>query len=76
MTPLSVRVSESNQAFLTTMIDRGTSKSELVNHALDLLRKIQLQKELTELASDDFDENAQLANLDMNDYLDLLDHAL
>jgi len=75
MAPLSVRVSDNNQSFLEQMAERGTSKTDLVNRALDLLRKAQLQSELSSLAMDSSVEDAALAEEGMQDYLTLLDDA-
>jgi Arc/MetJ-type ribon-helix-helix transcriptional regulator len=72
MNPLSVRVSENNQTFIKQMTGRGMSKTDVVNHALDLLRKAQLQKELTSMATDDPQEDAKLAEEGMMDSLKLL----
>ncbi|EKD92962.1 MAG: hypothetical protein ACD_28C00290G0001 [uncultured bacterium] len=75
MDPLSVRVSEHNQSFLKQMSDLGKTKTEIVNNALDLLRKVQLQNELTAMAKDNPEEDALLAEEGMEDYVTLLDDA-
>jgi hypothetical protein len=75
MNPLSIRVSENNKNFLERMADLGKTKTEIVNDALDFLRKAQLQDELTAMATDDADMDASLANESMEDCLTLLDHA-
>lgn len=75
MNPLSVRVSEHNQSFLQQMSDRGKTKTEIVNDALDLLRKAQLQSELTSMAMDNPEENRLLAEEGMEDYITLLNNA-
>lgn len=75
MSPLSIRVSENNQSFLERMVGRGKTKTEIVNDALDFLRKAQLQHELTAMATDDANEDVGFAEEDMEDYLTLLDDA-
>lgn len=75
MNPLSVRISEHNQSFLQQMSDRGKTKTEIVNDALDLLRKAQLQSELTSMAMDNPEENRLLAEEGMEDYITLLNNA-
>lgn len=75
MSPLSIRVSKHNQNFLEQMAGRGKSKTEIVNHALDLLRKMQLQSELSSMATEDTESDVLFAEEGMEDYLTLLDHA-
>ena len=75
MSPLSIRVSEYNQSFLEKMVDCGKSKTEVVNDALDLLRKAQLQSELTAMATDEVGQDSQFAEEGMEEYLTLLDDA-
>lgn len=75
MNPLSVRVSENNQSFLEHMADRGKTKTEIVNDALDLLRKAQLQSELISMATDHPGEDVLLAEEGFEDYLTLLEDA-
>lgn len=73
MNPLSIRITENNQAFIEKMIHRGVSKTDVVNNALDLLRKAQLQRELTAMATDNPEEDLRMAEIDLNDYLNLLE---
>lgn len=75
MAPLSIRVSENNRNFLEQMASRGKTKTAVINDALDILRKAQLQRELTALATDDAGEDVHLAEEGMEDYLTLLDNA-
>lgn len=75
MNPLSIRVSENNRSFLEQMADRGKTKTEIVNDALDLLRKAQLQSELTSMATRSSKEDISLAEEGFEDYLTLLDNA-
>lgn len=75
MNPISVRVSEPNQDFLERMTSGGKSKTAIVNNALDLLRKAQLQAELTAMAVSDPEEDAKMAEEGMEDYLTLIEDA-
>ena len=75
MNPLSVRVTEDNQCFLQRMSDLGKTKTEIVNNALELLRKVQLQSELTALATDNPEGDKLLAGEGMEDYVTLLEDA-
>ena len=75
MNPLSVRVSEKNHEFLQEMTTSGKSKTEIVNDALDFLRKKKLQDELTSMATNNGNDDALLAEEGMEDYLKLLNDA-
>ncbi len=75
MNALSVRVSKNNQNFLEQMASRGKTKTAVINDALDILRKAQLQRELTAMATDDTGDDVHLAEEGMEDYLTLLDNA-
>ena len=57
------------------MAEQGKTKTEIVNDALDLLRKAALQNELTALATDDPNTDKMLAEEGMEDYLTMLDDA-
>ncbi len=72
MAAISIRVSQNNQNFLESMAECGKNRSKTVNAALDLMRKIHLRKELTALATENPDEDALLADEDMEDYLTLI----
>jgi len=72
MNPLSIRISKNNQIFVNKLVQKGTSKTEAVNKALDIYRKLQLQHELTSLALDSIEEDSILAETGIEDYLTLL----
>ncbi|MFA5854998.1 MAG: hypothetical protein WC846_01765 [Candidatus Gracilibacteria bacterium] len=76
MNPVSFRVSDPNHTFIERMVGSGMNKTDLINKALDLLRKAQLQKELTQMAQDDPIEDSKMAEEGMDDYLTLLNNAL
>lgn len=75
MNPISVRVSGKNQSFLEKMVVAGKSKTDVVNEALDFLRKSNLQSELADMASGGSKEDSSLAEEGMEDYLTLVDDA-
>lgn len=75
MNPLSIRISEQNQNFLKAMSASGKSKSKIVNDALDLLRRVRLKAELTDMAISSEKEDALLAEEGMVDYLTILEDA-
>ena len=76
MYPCSIRLTDPNQKFLDQYSSRNkTPKSALINKALDLFRKYWLQKELQGMAKANEKEDRTLAEVDMRDYLKLIDGA-
>jgi len=72
MNPISIRISENNQTFIEQMSKFGMNKTDIVNRALDLLRKARLQKDLMAMAMDDPKGDAIMAEEGMDDYLNLI----
>ncbi|GEM_PF-6054442 len=76
MYPCSIRLTDPNQKFLDQYSSRNkTPKSTLINKALDLFRKYWLQKELVGMAKANEEEDRALAEVDMRDYLKLINGA-
>ncbi len=64
---------ERNQQFMSTLIQKGQKKTQIVNKALDLYRKYYLAKDLQESFSAQTDEDVAEAMSDFEDYLRIVD---
>jgi hypothetical protein len=75
MSVLSLRLNEVNQRFLNEQVSSGKSKSKgvVVNYALDIYRKILLKKELMDFADNNSEEDLFWANMNPDDYLELIE---
>lgn len=74
MSPTSVILNRENQQFLSYFIDiNSTTKTNVINNALDLFRKYNLQKELIEGFSKKTNKDVSNAMSDFEDYLSIVD---
>ena len=74
MSPTSFILNIKNHEFISRMVSHeNITKTEVINHALDLYRKYMLKKELVEGFSRQTDEDVREAMSDFNDYLSIVD---
>lgn len=75
MNPVSFRATDQNSEFLNQLARDGNSKTDVINAALDELRKEKLRQGLTELAKAESDRDREMAEWGMDDYLNIVDNA-
>lgn len=72
---ISFVLTSANQAFISNYLLRaGMNKTQIMNNALDLYRKLALQKDLMEGFAEQSDEEVGEAMSDFDDYLVNIDH--
>ena len=72
---VSFVLTPTNQEFISNYLLRaGMNKTQIMNNALDLYRKLALQKDLMEGFSSPLDEEVGEAMSDFDDYLANIDH--
>ena len=70
----SLILSEPNARFVSSEAEkRAMTKTRIINHALDLYRKYELQRELIEGFSSQTEEDLVEAMSDFDDYLRIVD---
>lgn len=73
MNPISIRLSRSNHIFLERFARQGKlNKTDLINQALDELRKKRLSDELNTIALRDVEGDREMAEKGMKDYFEFL----
>ena len=74
MSPVSFIPNTKNREFLAKMTEgRKLPKTQVINHALDLMRRYTLKKELMEGFSLQREEDVLESMSDFNDYLAIVD---
>ncbi len=74
MSSTSIILNNQNQQFLSYFIDiNSTTKTNVINNALDLFRKYNLQKELIVGFSKKTNKDVSDAMSDFEDYLSIVD---